>query len=209
MQDLKLHRESINEEVCDLYFAMYMEGEWGVQVGYVPTPSYIADTQKTLLDWQEQSDCCALAIQSQPNITLHTCCPPDSTAFDFTVRGNCCPPGYNFNSTDGLCYFPGQTVPLFTTPCSYCPSGYSYQLVGQVSSCIGPTGDFINPNSTSGVHCISDIDHSFNFGPPIQSCPDKVYPFTILQYASLPKTSNHCSPFQPLCSGGRYKPCTV
>jgi len=96
IRDLKPDRDDINTDVCDLYFALYMDGEWGVQVGYVLTPSYIADTQKTLLDWQEQSDCCTLAplsIQTQAFTILQYAVLPSTvqpcSPYQPLFAGNC------------------------------------------------------------------------------------------------------------------------
>jgi len=184
-----------------------MNGEWGVEVGYISEPSYITDSKKTLLDWQEGSDCCALAALSQPSIVHHNCCGPGSTPMQFTVSANCCPAGYIMNPIDRLCYYPGSVQPITSVPCQYCPTGYTYSVINSIAGCRTPGSSVIVVVNSLGTHCVA-FDGA-RYGEPTQACPGKFYPFTITQYAHLPETSTPCSPFQPLFSGGRYKPCPV
>jgi len=62
--NLLVHSEEINKSFIDLYFAMYMDGEWGVTVGYVPDDPFMVETERTLLEWQQNSDCCRSALLS-------------------------------------------------------------------------------------------------------------------------------------------------
>lgn len=66
---------SINKDYTSSYFAEYMQGEYGVTVGYAPVPLYIINMKKTLADWQLGSDCekelCKLSKQQQVNILAY------------------------------------------------------------------------------------------------------------------------------------------
>jgi len=64
MTDLKPHTETINKDFTSLYFALYMDGEWGVQVGFNTLPMWFVNMRKQLVDWQNSSDCCSLATDS-------------------------------------------------------------------------------------------------------------------------------------------------
>jgi len=69
MENLIEHIKDINEEYCATYLADYMNSEWGVTVGYTPTPMHIANMRKDLADTQTANDCCALcaaSVLSQP-----------------------------------------------------------------------------------------------------------------------------------------------
>lgn len=202
MEDLKLHRAEIDREVTDLYFAMYMQGEWGVIVGYVPNS--IANTRKTLLDWQEHNDCCALAEASLGSY-VYTCC-SRGIALTYTDIINCCIPPATVNPIDGKCYFPGSGIPVFPDPCPYCPTGYINNPIS--GFCVGPNGELAQASFKGDIQCVTTTNGG-KFGPPVSKCPNRVYPFTILQYATLPTNPQPCSPYQPLCSGGFYKPCLV
>ncbi len=46
-------KRQINKDYTALYFALYMQGGWGMTVGYTPIPMYLANMQKRLLDYQE------------------------------------------------------------------------------------------------------------------------------------------------------------
>ncbi len=90
------HSQEINKSFIDLYFAMYMDGEWGVTVGYVPDDPYMVETEQTLLDWQLQSDCCLSARASiQPQgftITQYAALPSTISScspFQPLSAGNC------------------------------------------------------------------------------------------------------------------------
>lgn len=69
MTDFKLDIKQVNQDYCSSYFAMYMNGEWGIEVGYKVIPVEIVTMNKELMEWQLNSDCCALcntSVQSQP-----------------------------------------------------------------------------------------------------------------------------------------------
>ena len=68
MTNFKLDKKQVNLDYCSSYFALYMNGEWGIEVGYKVIPAEISTMNKELMDWQVDSDCCALcnaSIQSQ------------------------------------------------------------------------------------------------------------------------------------------------
>ena len=147
MQNLLQHSEDINADFAALYFAQYMQGEWGVQVGYIPTPMYIANMQKTLLDYQElgAADChYELFIASQGSISFD-CCTSGSTRMIGSTQTNCCPVGYTYNSTSGTCQSitnPSTTTGTITCPC--CPPGYTY--LSPYGICQGATAsDTVDP----------------------------------------------------------------
>lgn len=64
MTNFKLDARQVNVDYCSSYFAMYMNGEWGIEVGYKVIPSEISTMNKELLEWQLASDCCALCNSS-------------------------------------------------------------------------------------------------------------------------------------------------
>lgn len=64
MTNFKLHPKQINENFCSSLFAAYMNSEWGIEVGYKVIPIELTSMNKELLDWQENSDCCALCNTS-------------------------------------------------------------------------------------------------------------------------------------------------
>lgn len=53
--DYKSSEKAINREYTDFMYGLYMKNYWLVQVGYKADP--VSVVQKTLLDWQLQSDC--------------------------------------------------------------------------------------------------------------------------------------------------------
>lgn len=55
---------SINKDYTSLYFAMYMQDMYGVEVGYIPVDMEIINMHKELAEWQLASDCCSLCTQS-------------------------------------------------------------------------------------------------------------------------------------------------
>lgn len=69
MTNFKLHTKQINQDYCSSYFAMYMNGEYGIEVGYNIIPAQISTMNKELLDWQTDSDCCALCNASTSGVT--------------------------------------------------------------------------------------------------------------------------------------------
>lgn len=69
MTNFKLDIRQVNQDFCSSYFAMYMNGEYGIEVGYKVIPAEISTMNKELMEWQLNSDCCALcntSTQSQP-----------------------------------------------------------------------------------------------------------------------------------------------
>lgn len=68
MTDFRIQRVQINESYCSSYLAAYMNGEWGIEVGYNVPVMEIVTMNKELLDWQENSDCgslCGKSVQDQ------------------------------------------------------------------------------------------------------------------------------------------------
>lgn len=47
----------INNNFCNTMFARYMEGEWGIHVGFYTEPLYYVSWQKGVADWQLSYDC--------------------------------------------------------------------------------------------------------------------------------------------------------
>lgn len=83
----------INKDFCNLFFAKYMKGLWGIVVGYRTVPDYLARMRKQLADWQEANDCSnELCAES-----------------NFQLQPSGCPPGYTFIKTaaypNGVCMY--------------------------------------------------------------------------------------------------------
>ena len=70
MTNFKLHTTQYNKDYCSSYFAAYMNGEWGIEVGYKVLPIQIVTMNKELMDWQLDSDCCALCAVSTSGQTF-------------------------------------------------------------------------------------------------------------------------------------------
>lgn len=153
MINLIQHTGDINKDFSALYFALYMQGEWGVEVGYKPIPLYLANMRKRLCDYQILSagDCNnELFIESQGNID-YDCCPSGSTRVEGAIENKCCPSGYSvpISTIDavniyGLCYPNGvvthitDTVPFI--PCTICcPPGSTKQSTPPQMGCCPPT----------------------------------------------------------------------
>jgi hypothetical protein len=181
MINLKQHIKKINSAFAETFFAKYMLGEWGIKVGYTPEPVSVVRMNKQLADWQLSMDCSgALCEQSKGHVSF-SCCPPKSQLLQYTIQVDCCPAGYNFDPTDGKCYLPGNTVPIFASPCLYCPTGYSYQIVGSLASCISDAdGSYVNL-STAGPHCVNTISGSIA-GNPVFKCPTLVPDSVVTKY---------------------------
>lgn len=64
MTNFKLHTKQVNQDFCSVYLALYSLGEYGIEVGYKIPDSGIANMNKELMDWQLDSDCCALCNTS-------------------------------------------------------------------------------------------------------------------------------------------------
>lgn len=72
MRDYKKDARSINKDYTSTYFALYMQGEWGIEVGYKPAFQYIADMKKSLLDIQLAADCCSLCTNASQSIVINS-----------------------------------------------------------------------------------------------------------------------------------------
>jgi len=113
MTNFKLHTREINQEFCSSFFAMYMNSEWGIEVGYKVPPAQITTMNKELLDWQLESDCCALcnaSTQIQPfSITSYAVlspnpCPPIIPLFAGIQQAPCfVNQSLNYQVTNGSC----------------------------------------------------------------------------------------------------------
>lgn len=49
--------DDINVEFCNAQYADYLKRQWGIAVGYKPTPTHISIMRKRLADWQNSYDC--------------------------------------------------------------------------------------------------------------------------------------------------------
>lgn len=65
MQNFKDHYQDIIREYVDYWFAQYMKGQWGIEVGYPVLPWYWIDIRKQLCDYQVMSTCGDLCEQSR------------------------------------------------------------------------------------------------------------------------------------------------
>lgn len=66
MLNFKDHYPEISGEFVDTYWAMYMKGQWGIEVGYIPYPDYWVNYRLQLAEYQINSDCTkSLCAQSQ------------------------------------------------------------------------------------------------------------------------------------------------
>jgi len=102
MTNFKLHKKEVNENFCSSYFANYMNGEWGIEVGYKVPIMEIVNMNKILLDWQEDSDCCSLCKVSTQDQFF-------TIASYGVLSSNPCPPFFPL--------FAGiQTAPCFVNP---------------------------------------------------------------------------------------------
>lgn len=205
--NFKTAARMIDTDFCNTYYAKYMKDHWGIIVGFKTVEEYIVIMRKQLLDWQESSDCNnSLCTQSKGHISF-TCCSSDSILMDFTVRHNCCLSGYILNPVDGLCYLPGSAVPLSPLPCSFCPTGYKTNTIGNVASCVGPTGDIVIV-SQFGQSCVlpgnSTNVYGRSIGSPNKQCPDLVQNFNVI---SLPKISENFILNPPLNPHGKDNQC--
>ncbi len=70
MTDFKLHTKSVYQEFCSSMFAAYMNGEWGIEVGYKVPSMQISAMNLELTEWQLNSDCCALCAVSTSGQTF-------------------------------------------------------------------------------------------------------------------------------------------
>lgn len=97
MTDFRLERKKVNNDYCSSYLALYMDGEYGIEVGYNVPPAQISTMNKELLDWQEGSDCCALCGQSVLDqdftITSYAVLSPNpcTPLVPLFAGGQCCP----------------------------------------------------------------------------------------------------------------------
>ncbi len=65
MDNLKKHTREIDGDFISYYFAQYMQGEWGIEVGYQTLPAWWINYRKQLADWQNLQDCCSLCAESK------------------------------------------------------------------------------------------------------------------------------------------------
>jgi hypothetical protein len=173
--------EKINNDFCNLFYAKYLKGEWGYAAGYRTVPEHIARMRKQLADWQEGYDCDnSLCTESKGEVVFN-CCRSGQKAMNYTVLSNCCPPPSTVSPSDGLCYFPGSSIPFTTIPCPYCPTGYT--LNGTTGLCEDGSGNTASPGP-AGLIC-TDMNGDGNFGPPNKQCPNLVQNFTVLSTAQL------------------------
>lgn len=111
MENYKAHTEEINGDFTALYFSLYMQGEWGIQVGYQTLPVWYVNMRKKLADWQNDSDCCALCTESKK--------PQNAIILSYAgypTNVNHCPPFAPLYS--GSChYYDGDSIT--NKPCTY------------------------------------------------------------------------------------------
>jgi len=166
MENLRLHSEEIDKNFSSLYFALYMQGEWGIEVGYKTYPAYLTNMRKRLCDFQElaSGDCNnELFIASQGH-SIVDCCGPNTTRVTTSNQLNCCPKGSTYNSTTGLCEgtittppAPGCTCYTITTNTTW----YDYSI----SYCNGITGTLrVFPGAPQNI-CATAVPVVLGRGP--------------------------------------------
>ncbi len=115
MTNYLIHSRNIDSDFTSLYMAMYMEREWGVEVGWNTVPNHEINMKKALLDYQQlaATDCHdGLANASKGSIE-YTCCQQGSTLIQNNpTQTDCCPAGTTFNGTTGLCEGAIPTPPV-------------------------------------------------------------------------------------------------
>jgi len=123
MTDFRLERKKVNSDYCSSYLALYMLGEYGIEVGYSVPPVQVSTMNKELLDWQEGSDCCALCGKSALNqgftITSYAVLSPNpcTPLVPLFAGDQCCPcfvnPALNNQATN--CW---PQTPIYGTCCN-------------------------------------------------------------------------------------------
>jgi hypothetical protein len=122
MKDFRLDIKQVNQSYCSSYFAAYQLGEWGIEVGYKVPPAQISTMNKELMDWQLESDCCALCNASTQ--------PQSFTISSYAVLSpNPCTPLIPLYAGPGNCpCFVNQSLNNKATYCYPCCGGQATSL---------------------------------------------------------------------------------
>lgn len=67
MKNYKSHLDEITTDFCDKMQAMYLNGYWGINVGYKTSPLWKIRLDRTIGQWQEDSDCSGLLCEQSKN----------------------------------------------------------------------------------------------------------------------------------------------
>jgi hypothetical protein len=126
MTNFKLDTKQVNQNFCSANLAAYMLGEYGIEVGYKVPPIQIVTMNKELMDWQLESDCCALCnVSTQPQsftissyavLSTNPCTP----LVPLFAGGQCCPCFVNqaLNTSITSCYPCCQPQPYLYGTCN-------------------------------------------------------------------------------------------
>lgn len=193
MVNLRLHTEDINKDFSALYFALYMEGEWGIEVGYNVPPAYITNMQKRLCDYQNlcADDCHhELFLASQGSVD-YNCCPSGQTKITGSTQVNCCPEGMVYNSVTGFCYTLTGSVGVPTIDCPCCPAGYTYNSLA--GTCMGVSAADVVLPIPCEPRCVDGAGNTQG----LVACPDLVADSVILQYPTLDTTGCSTTTVRP------------
>jgi len=179
-KNLLIHRDDIDGDFTSLYFALYMKGEYGVEVGYNTMPEYLANMRKMLCDYQVLSslDCNnELFIASQGSL-VYDCCSSGSTRVTASTQTNCCPVGYIYSAFDGLCHYVGigSRPTESTVPCPCCPDGYTY--ISATGLCRGVSAS----DTTDPIDCLPRCVDGYGQTTAFIQCTDRVPDSTIISY---------------------------
>lgn len=68
--DLRPQYSQIESDYLGTFYAMYMKGEWGVDMGYVTVPWPTVSMKWELVNWQMDNDCGLLCSQSLSGDTM-------------------------------------------------------------------------------------------------------------------------------------------
>lgn len=62
--DLRPQYSQIESDYVNTFYAMYMKGEWGIDMGYIYSPWPVVSMKMELVTWQRDNDCGALCTLS-------------------------------------------------------------------------------------------------------------------------------------------------
>ncbi len=182
MKNYLIQSKDIDGDFTALYFAMYMDREYGVQVGYTTLPIWGVNMKKTLLSYQQLSsvDCHDEYFNASQGSVDYGCCQAGSTLTTSVSPNTCCPAGTTLNTFTGLCEGAG-IVPRDPVACPCCPEGYTYYT--STGKCIKPP--YRNSDIADPVPCEPLCVDPFGVITPFVACPDLAPNSLIVTYPGL------------------------
>jgi len=185
-QNYIIQGAEIDLDFTGAMYAMYMQGEWGIEVGYKVQPLWYVGMRKQLFDYQVlcSTDCNNELRDASYGHYPVTCCSSGSTLTVTTGTTTCCPDGFTYNGFDCERVPGGVTVPTFDCPC--CPIGYTY--IQATGICQGVNASDIK----DPINCPSVCLDAFDKVTAFIQCPDRIPDTILLSVPTLGDNPSMC-----------------